>query len=98
MHREWVKYREVFSSSGTYPWSFVTQIVHNGQPSHGGDLKVVWAGICHDVHIQLKIVQGTLNAVKYRYDLLGLIVLPFLEQHLHMKYISDDTIFIAKAN
>jgi hypothetical protein len=40
MHREWVKYREVFSSSGTYPWSFVTQIVHNGQPSHGGDLKM----------------------------------------------------------
>ena len=57
----------------------------------GGEL--VWAGICHDVHIQLQIVQGTLNAVKYRYDLLGLIVLPFLEQHLHMKYISDDTIF-----
>jgi len=21
---------------GTYPWSFVTQIFHNGQPSHGG--------------------------------------------------------------
>jgi hypothetical protein len=57
------------------------------------EAKVVWAGICHDVHIQLKIVQGTLNAVKYRYDRLGLIVLPFLEQHLHMKYISDDTIF-----
>jgi hypothetical protein len=54
---------------------------------------MVWAGICHDVHIQLKIVQGTLNAVKYRYDILDLIVLPFLEQYLHMKYISDDTIF-----
>jgi hypothetical protein len=57
------------------------------------EVKVVWAGICHDVHIQLQIVQGTLNAVKYRYDLPGLIVLPFLEQHLHMTYISDDTIF-----
>jgi hypothetical protein len=34
------------------------------------EVKVVWAGICHDVHIQLTIVQGTLNAVKYRYDLL----------------------------
>jgi len=22
---------------GTYPWSFVTQIFHNGQLSHGGD-------------------------------------------------------------
>jgi len=27
--------------SGTYPWSFVTQIFHNGQPSHGGDRKIV---------------------------------------------------------
>jgi hypothetical protein len=27
----------VFTSSGTYPWSFVTQIFHSGQPSHGGD-------------------------------------------------------------
>ena len=28
-----------FTTSGTYPWSFVTQIFHNGQPSHGGDRK-----------------------------------------------------------
>ena len=35
--REWGKDREVFTTSGTYPWSFVTQIFHNGQPSHGGD-------------------------------------------------------------
>jgi hypothetical protein len=25
------------SYRGTYPWSFVTHIFHNGQPSHGGD-------------------------------------------------------------
>jgi hypothetical protein len=31
------KNREVLTTSGTYPWSFVTQIFHNGQPSHGGD-------------------------------------------------------------
>jgi hypothetical protein len=30
------KDREVLTISGTYPWSFVTQIFHNGQPSHGG--------------------------------------------------------------
>ena len=30
---------EVFATSGTYPWSFVTQIFHNGQPSRGGDRK-----------------------------------------------------------
>jgi hypothetical protein len=34
---EWGKDREVFMTSGTYMWSFVTQILHNGQPSHDGD-------------------------------------------------------------
>ena len=33
------KDREVFTTSGTYPWSFVTQIFDNGQPSHGGHRK-----------------------------------------------------------
>jgi hypothetical protein len=27
---------------------------------------MVWAGICHDGRTQLEIVQGILNAVKYR--------------------------------
>jgi hypothetical protein len=31
---EWGKDREVFTTSGTYSWTFVTQIFHNGQPSH----------------------------------------------------------------
>ena len=35
--REWGKGREVFTTSRTYPWSFVTHIFHNGQPGHGGD-------------------------------------------------------------
>ena len=34
---EWRKDREVHTTSGTYPWSFVTQIFHNGQASHVGD-------------------------------------------------------------
>jgi hypothetical protein len=34
------KDREVFTTSGTYPWSFVTQIFHNGLPSHGGDRNI----------------------------------------------------------
>jgi hypothetical protein len=33
--REWGKAREVLTTSGTYPWSCVTQIFHNGQPRHG---------------------------------------------------------------
>ena len=34
------KDQKVFTTSGTYPWSFVTQIFHNGQPSRGGDRKI----------------------------------------------------------
>jgi hypothetical protein len=30
--REWGEDREVFTTSGTYPWSFVTRIFHYGQP------------------------------------------------------------------
>ena len=41
----------------------------------GGGGVIVWDGICHDGRIQLKIVQGTLNAVKYRDDLLNPIIL-----------------------
>jgi hypothetical protein len=33
------KDREVFTTGGTYPWSFVTQIFHNSQPRRGGDRK-----------------------------------------------------------
>jgi len=36
-----VKDLEVFTTSGTYSWSFVTQIFHNGQPSHGGNRKTL---------------------------------------------------------
>ena len=38
---EWGKDQEVLRTSGTYPWLFVTQIFHNGQPSHGGDGKTL---------------------------------------------------------
>ena len=40
INREWGKDREVLTTSGTHPWSFVKQIFHNGQPSHGGDCKI----------------------------------------------------------
>ena len=36
---EWGKDWEVFTTSGTYPWSSVTPIFHSGQPGHGGDRK-----------------------------------------------------------
>jgi hypothetical protein len=41
---------------------------------------MIWAGICHDGRTQLTIVQGTMNAVKYRDDIRDPIVLPFLQQ------------------
>jgi len=31
----------VFTIGGTYPWSFVTHIFYKGQPSHGGDRKML---------------------------------------------------------
>jgi hypothetical protein len=31
----------VFTTSGTYLWSFVIQIFHSDQPSHGGDRKIL---------------------------------------------------------
>ena len=46
----------------------------------GGGIVMVWAGICHDGRTQLKIFQGTLNAVRYRDDILDPIVPPFLQQ------------------
>jgi hypothetical protein len=41
---------------------------------------MVRAGICHDGRTQLKIVQRTLNAIKYRDDILDPTVLFFLQQ------------------
>ena len=38
---EWGKDRKVLTTSGTYPWSSVTQIFHNSHPSHGGDRKTL---------------------------------------------------------
>jgi hypothetical protein len=31
----------VFTTGGTYPWSFVTQLFHSGQSRHGGVRKTV---------------------------------------------------------
>ena len=45
------KDREVFTTSGTHPWSFVTQIFHNGQPSRGGDRKTFVILLRTDYHM-----------------------------------------------
>ena len=36
---------EKFAASGTYPWSFVTQLFHSGQLSHGAPKKKKWVAI-----------------------------------------------------
>jgi hypothetical protein len=46
---EWGKDQGVFTASGTYQRSFVTQIFHSGQPIHGGDRK---AKIFPDSHVE----------------------------------------------
>jgi len=37
-------------TSGTYPWSFMTQIFHSGQPSHGGDRKTF---VTHSIYLYM---------------------------------------------
>jgi hypothetical protein len=54
---------------------FTDQCVYESNRFGDGSV-MIWAWICHD----LKIVQGTLNAVKYRDDILDPIVLSFLQQ------------------
>ena len=38
---EWGKDRKIFTTSGTYQWSFVTQVFHIGQPSHDNIFEVI---------------------------------------------------------
>jgi hypothetical protein len=52
-----------------YRWCgerFTDQCVYESDRFGGGSV-MVWAWICHDGRTQLKIVQGTLNAIKYLY-------------------------------
>ena len=44
------------------------------------EAEVLWSGLKFDGRTQLKIMQGTLNTIKYRDDILDPIVLPFLQQ------------------
>ena len=53
---------------------------------------MVLAGICHDGRIQLKIVQGTLNAVQYRDGIVDPIVLPFLQQRNFDNVVQHDNV------
>ena len=58
---------------------FTDQFVYKSDRCGGGSV-MLWAGICLDGRTQLKIVQGTLNVVKNRDNVLDPIVLSFLQQ------------------
>jgi len=40
----------VFTTNGTYPWLFVTQIVYSGQLNHGGDFIIMNGESCKLVY------------------------------------------------
>jgi len=54
----------VFATSGTYPWSFVTQIFHNGQPSHGGDRKITEVMIMSFICVDAGDIHGSNDLLK----------------------------------
>jgi hypothetical protein len=55
------KDREVLTTSETYPWSFGTQIFRNGQPSHGGDRKIVEVMTSHCICRVQPIIRLLIN-------------------------------------
>ena len=64
----------MFTTIGTYPWSFVTQIFHNGQPSHVGDRQtfkknmstLILMAVIYNVTVCYNIFLLLENAVKTR--------------------------------
>ena len=56
----------MLTTSGTYPWSFVTQIFHNGQPSHGGDRKTFEVVSSTELRGPLGSVASLLAATLYQ--------------------------------
>lgn len=53
--------------------------VQEVRPFGGGGV-MVWGGICGDLKTRLVIIQGNLNAQRYRDDILHPVVLPFIQQ------------------
>uniref|UniRef100_A0A3B3I5N2 Tc1-like transposase DDE domain-containing protein n=1 Tax=Oryzias latipes TaxID=8090 RepID=A0A3B3I5N2_ORYLA len=49
--------------------------------AHGGGGVMVWAGICYGQRTQVHFIDGILNAQRYRDEILGPIVVPYVQQH-----------------
>ena len=56
----------MFTTSGTYPWSFVKHIFHNGQPSHGGNRNIFEVMISTLPRGTLGSVASLLAAILYQ--------------------------------
>jgi hypothetical protein len=51
---------------------------------------MVWVGITHCGRTDLKIVNGNLNAVRYRDEILSAIVQPFIARHMNSHTFQQD--------
>ena len=53
----------------------------------GGRFITVWAGFTYDYKIALRVIEGNMNAVKYRDEILRDIIVPFQEAHPEENFI-----------
>uniref|UniRef100_A0A3P9JKL4 Tc1-like transposase DDE domain-containing protein n=1 Tax=Oryzias latipes TaxID=8090 RepID=A0A3P9JKL4_ORYLA len=56
--------------------------------AHGGGV-MVWAGICFGRRTQVHFIDGILNAQRYRDEILGPIVVPYIQQY-HLMFQHDN--------
>jgi transposase len=57
----------------------LTCIIERGR--FGGGSVMVWGGIAYGRRMQLHIIRGNLNAIRYRDEMLSPHLVPFLQQH-----------------
>lgn len=56
----------------------------------GGGSVMVWAAFCHDQKVDIKVIQGTMNAEKYGRAIIEDTLLPFLHANPQVDYIYQD--------
>jgi hypothetical protein len=56
----------------------------------GGGSVMIWGGISHVERTDIKIIDGNLNAARYRDEILATIVLPFLRRHRFSHVFQQD--------
>ena len=71
----------VGSGSTDVGWTLRWLLYSPGDRFSGGDSVMVWAGIGYGYRTQLVVIDGNLNAQKYRDHVLALHVVPLLQNH-----------------